>query len=166
MSGMRPPAATRRRCAAGRTGCTRHRPAAGPGVQTLRERIAHNPPRGTAYKNPVASETRPSLLKPVEIASRAKRSLAIGQAGGGSAIDIGAANNRIVKNRLTDNGDGIIGTEAHDNLISHNTVTGTGFFGFPDTCGFRIILDGAGISWNGLGIDRARSAFRFGTRLR
>ena len=113
-----------------------------------------SPRRGRGY----TAERLPQL--------RRTRSLAIGQAGGGSAIDIGAANNRIVKNRLTDNGDGIIGTEAHDNLISHNTVTGTGFFGFPDTCGFRIILDGAGISWNGLGIDRARSAFRFGTRLR
>jgi len=63
---------------------------------------------------------------------------------GGSAIDIGATSNRIINNRLTDNGDGIIATEAHDNLISHNTVTGTGFFGFPDTGGFGIILDGAG----------------------
>jgi large repetitive protein len=64
---------------------------------------------------------------------------------GGSAIDIGddAAHNRVEHNRLTDNGDGIIGTEVHDNLISRNTVTGTGFFGFPDTGGFGIILDGA-----------------------
>ena len=64
---------------------------------------------------------------------------------GGSAIDIGdgAAHNRVEHNRLTDNGDGIIGTEAHDNLISRNTVVGTGFFGFPDTGGFGIILDGA-----------------------
>jgi len=64
---------------------------------------------------------------------------------GGSAIDIGdgAAANRVEHNRLTDNGDGIIGTEVHDNLISRNTVVRTGFFGFPDTGGFGIILDGA-----------------------
>jgi parallel beta-helix repeat protein len=65
---------------------------------------------------------------------------------GGSSIDIGGegvAANRVEHNRLTDNGDGIILTNASDNLISHNLVTGTGFFGFPDTGGFGIILDGA-----------------------
>jgi parallel beta-helix repeat protein len=63
----------------------------------------------------------------------------------GAAIDLGngSALNRIDRNRLVANGDGIIGTEVHDNLISGNVVAGTGFFGFPDTGGFGIILDGA-----------------------
>lgn len=65
---------------------------------------------------------------------------------GGSSIDFGdgAEHNRIEHNRLVDNGDGIVGTNAHDNLISHNVVTGTGFYGFPDTGGFGLILDGSG----------------------
>ena len=65
---------------------------------------------------------------------------------GGSAIDIGGegvAANHVEHNRLRDNGDGIILTETSDNVIRHNLVTGTGFFGFPDTGGFGIILDGA-----------------------
>jgi parallel beta-helix repeat protein len=64
---------------------------------------------------------------------------------GGSSIDIGdgAADNQIQHNRLTDNGDGIIITNGHDNLIRRNDVTGTGFFGFPDTGGFGLILDGS-----------------------
>ena len=64
---------------------------------------------------------------------------------GGSSIDLGegAAGNRVEHNRLIDNGDGIIGSDVHDNVISHNTVTGTGFVGFPDTGGFGIVLDGA-----------------------
>jgi parallel beta-helix repeat protein len=64
---------------------------------------------------------------------------------GGSSIDLefGAAGNRVERNRLTDNGDGVTAdTEAHDNLISRNTITGTGFFGFPEAGGFGIILDG------------------------
>jgi large repetitive protein len=62
----------------------------------------------------------------------------------GSSIDIGegAEANRVSHNRLIDNGDGIILTDAFDNLISHNRVTGTGFFGAPDTGGFGILLDG------------------------
>jgi large repetitive protein len=65
---------------------------------------------------------------------------------GGSAIDIGGegvAANHVEHNRLRDNGDGIILTETSDNVIRHNLVTGTGFFGFPDTGGFGVILDGA-----------------------
>jgi parallel beta-helix repeat protein len=65
---------------------------------------------------------------------------------GGSSIDIGGedvAANHVEHNRLKDNGDGIILTNASDTLISHNLVTGTGFFGFPDTGGFGIVLDGA-----------------------
>jgi parallel beta-helix repeat protein len=64
---------------------------------------------------------------------------------GGSAIDLGggAAANRVEHNHLVDNGDGIILEEVADNLISGNIVTRTGLFGFPDTGGFGIILDGA-----------------------
>lgn len=63
----------------------------------------------------------------------------------GSSIDFsnGAAGNRIQHNRLTNNGDGIVGTNAHDNVVSHNVVTGTGFFGAPDTGGFGLIFDGS-----------------------
>lgn len=63
----------------------------------------------------------------------------------GSAIDLGenATANRVEHNHLADNGDGIILEEVAGNLISDNLVTGTGFFGFPDTGGFGIILDGA-----------------------
>ena len=63
----------------------------------------------------------------------------------GAAIDVGdgSAAIRVEHNRLSDNGDGIIGTEVRDSLISGNLVTGTGFFGFGDTGGFGIILDGA-----------------------
>jgi nitrous oxidase accessory protein NosD len=62
----------------------------------------------------------------------------------GSAIDVGdgAERNRVVGNRLADNGDGLIETDAHDNLWSGNVVTGTGMFGAPDTGGFGLILDG------------------------
>jgi parallel beta-helix repeat protein len=65
--------------------------------------------------------------------------------GAGSSIDLvgGAAGNRVERNLLTDNGDGVTAdTGAHDNLISRNTITGTGFFGFPEAGGFGIILDG------------------------
>ena len=64
---------------------------------------------------------------------------------GGSSIDFGngATGNRIERNRLTDNGDGIIATQARGNVISRNVVRGTGFFGFPDTGGFGLILDGS-----------------------
>ena len=62
----------------------------------------------------------------------------------GSAIDLGenATANRVEHNRLIDNGDGIILEEVAGNLISGNVLTGTGFFGFPDTGGFGIIVDG------------------------
>ena len=61
---------------------------------------------------------------------------------GGSAIEVGGEDNRVEHNRLRDNGDGIL-VGASDTLISRNIVTGTGFFGFPDTGGFGIILGGA-----------------------
>jgi large repetitive protein len=64
---------------------------------------------------------------------------------GGSAIDVGgegAAGNRVEHNRLRANGDGIVVGDAPNTLIRRNLVTGTGFFGFPDTGGFGIILDG------------------------
>ena len=64
---------------------------------------------------------------------------------GGSAIDVGgngATGNRVEHNRVRDNGDGIVVGDAPDTLISHNLVTGTGLFGFPDTGGFGILLDG------------------------
>ena len=51
--------------------------------------------------------------------------------------------NRIERNRLDDNGDGIIVGDVQDTLISRNLLTGTGSFGFPDTAGFGIVLDGA-----------------------
>jgi parallel beta-helix repeat protein len=58
-------------------------------------------------------------------------------------IDIGHANdNRIEANVLSDNSDGVGLFEARGNVISDNTVTGTGF-GFPDAGGFGIVLDGA-----------------------
>lgn len=62
-----------------------------------------------------------------------------------SAIDLidGATANRVEDNRLADNGDGIILQEVAGNLISRNRVTGTGFFGAPDTGGFGIVVDGA-----------------------
>jgi len=63
---------------------------------------------------------------------------------GGSSIDVGpASGNRVVQNVLIDNGDGVVLTEARNNQISDNTVLGTGSFGFPDTGGFGVILDGA-----------------------
>jgi parallel beta-helix repeat protein len=63
---------------------------------------------------------------------------------GGSSIDIGhSSENRVGENVLSDNGDGVILFEAHANLISDNSVTGTGLFGFPDAGGFGLILDGA-----------------------
>ncbi|MEA2505635.1 MAG: hypothetical protein QOH48_253 [Actinomycetota bacterium] len=63
---------------------------------------------------------------------------------GGSSLDIGHSNdNRIAANVVINNGDGIILFEAHDNQVRHNTVTGTGFFGFADTGGFGILFDGA-----------------------
>lgn len=62
---------------------------------------------------------------------------------GGSSIDFGngSTGNRVESNRLTDNGDGIL-TNAYGTLISHNIITGTGFFGFPDTGGFSLLIDG------------------------
>jgi parallel beta-helix repeat protein len=63
----------------------------------------------------------------------------------GPAIDLadGATHNRVTKNRITANGDGITTFEARRNRISRNTITGTGFFGDPDSGGFGILLDGA-----------------------
>ncbi|WP_329484176.1 right-handed parallel beta-helix repeat-containing protein [Kribbella sp. NBC_01484] len=63
----------------------------------------------------------------------------------GAAMDIGgsATANRVEHNRLAANGDGIVLQEVDGNLISHNLVTGTGFFGSAETGGFGIILDGA-----------------------
>ncbi len=63
----------------------------------------------------------------------------------GPAIDLadGAAHNRVEKNRISANGDGITTFEARRNLISRNTITGTGFFGDPESGGFGIIFDGA-----------------------
>jgi parallel beta-helix repeat protein len=61
---------------------------------------------------------------------------------GGSAIEVGGEDNRVEHNRLRDNGDGIL-VGASDTLISRNIVTGTGFFGFPDTAGFGIGLGGS-----------------------
>lgn len=62
---------------------------------------------------------------------------------GGSSIDMGPANgNRITENVLTDDGDGIILGNGSHNEISGNTVTGTGFFGFPDTGGFGMVIGG------------------------
>lgn len=65
---------------------------------------------------------------------------------GGSSIDFGdgATANRIEHNHLINNGDGIIGTNANNNVISHNIVTDTGIYGFPDTGGFGLLLDGSG----------------------
>jgi parallel beta-helix repeat protein len=62
----------------------------------------------------------------------------------GAGIDLrdGAAANRVENNQLTGNGDGITLQEVAGNLISGNLVTGTGFFGAPDTGGFGIVLDG------------------------
>ena len=63
----------------------------------------------------------------------------------GPAIDLadGATRNRVEKNQITANGDGITTFEARRNLITRNTITGTGFFGDPDSGGFGIIFDGA-----------------------
>jgi parallel beta-helix repeat protein len=63
----------------------------------------------------------------------------------GAAMDIGgsATGNRVEHNRLAANGDGIVLQEVDGNLISHNLVTGTGFFGSAETGGFGMILDGA-----------------------
>lgn len=44
---------------------------------------------------------------------------------------------------LSDNGDGVILTESQGNLIGDNSVSRTGFFGFPYTGGYGVILDGA-----------------------
>ena len=64
---------------------------------------------------------------------------------GGSSLDFGdgATGNLIERNRLVDNGDGIVGTNAYGNVIRDNIVTGTGLYGFPDTGGFGLILDGS-----------------------
>jgi parallel beta-helix repeat protein len=59
----------------------------------------------------------------------------------GSSIDFGGSGNRIVDNVVTDSGDGIVGGGVH-NVISDNTVARIGFFGFPDTGGFGLLIDG------------------------
>jgi parallel beta-helix repeat protein len=63
----------------------------------------------------------------------------------GSSIDVvdGASRNRVVRNRLSDNGDGIVLAGAIDTYVSGNVVTGTGQFGGPNTGGFGLILDGS-----------------------
>jgi parallel beta-helix repeat protein len=62
----------------------------------------------------------------------------------GSAIDLGGGSrNRVESNRLADNGDGIILTDEERTLVSGNRVTGSGTYGYPDTGGFGVILDGA-----------------------
>lgn len=63
---------------------------------------------------------------------------------GGSAVDVGGGeDNRVERNRLVDNGDGIILTDERGAVVNGNDVNRTGFYGFPDTGGFSIILDGA-----------------------
>jgi parallel beta-helix repeat protein len=62
--------------------------------------------------------------------------------GAAIVIDLGHAN-RVRKNRINANGDGVGVSESRRNRISHNTITGTGFFGDPESGGFGIILDGA-----------------------
>jgi parallel beta-helix repeat protein len=65
----------------------------------------------------------------------------------GSSIDLvgGAAGNRVERNRLTDDGDGVtMDTGAHGNEISRNTITGTGLLtDQTESGGFGIIVDGA-----------------------
>ena len=64
----------------------------------------------------------------------------------GSSIDLGdgAVANRIERNRLIDNGDGIIVVEVQDTLISRNILTDTGASTPPEeTGGFGIVVDGA-----------------------
>ncbi len=63
--------------------------------------------------------------------------------GAAITLDDGAIRNRVEKNRITANGDGITSFEGRRNRISRNTITGTGFFGDPESGGFGIILDGA-----------------------
>lgn len=64
----------------------------------------------------------------------------------GSSIDVvdGGARNRISGNRISDNGDGMVLTNAHDTYVSDNVVTGTGLSGGANTGGFGLILDGSG----------------------
>ena len=64
----------------------------------------------------------------------------------GSAIDLGdgAVANRVERNRLIDNGDGIIVVEVQDTLISRNILTDTGVSTPPEESGgFGIVVDGA-----------------------
>jgi parallel beta-helix repeat protein len=63
----------------------------------------------------------------------------------GSAIDVGGDDlqaNRIQRNRLVEDGDGIILVQAQGTLVERNIITRTGFFGFTDTGGFGVLLDG------------------------
>jgi len=65
--------------------------------------------------------------------------------GGGSSIDIGggdATDNRIVRNRLTDNGDGIIMGHARNTVIARNVVRRTGFSS-SEAGGFPLLVDGS-----------------------
>ena len=59
----------------------------------------------------------------------------------GSSLDFGGSGNRIEGNVVSDSGDGIVGGGVH-NLVADNSVTRIGFFGFPDTGGFGLIVDG------------------------
>jgi large repetitive protein len=61
---------------------------------------------------------------------------------GGSIEIANARGNRVEENFLSDDGDGVILGNAHGNRISDNWITGTGF-GFPETGGFGVLLDGA-----------------------
>jgi parallel beta-helix repeat protein len=62
----------------------------------------------------------------------------------GSSIDLGnhPEGNRVEWNRLADNGDGIIVVDGQGTLVRHNLVTGTGFFGDPETAGLGLFIDG------------------------
>lgn len=63
----------------------------------------------------------------------------------GSSIDVGdgSTGTHVEGNVLTDDGDGIVLTNAQNTTVARNTVTGTGFSGSPDTGGFGLITDGS-----------------------
>ncbi|MCW2802341.1 MAG: copper-binding protein [Propionibacteriaceae bacterium] len=68
----------------------------------------------------------------------------------GMAIDLGGENlggavargNRVERNLLVTNADGIVVRHAADSIIDRNRVSGTGFFGDPNAGGHGIFLDG------------------------
>jgi parallel beta-helix repeat protein len=62
--------------------------------------------------------------------------------GGAIAADAGSGN-RLRDNLITDNGDGITVGGARDTEISGNIVRRSGLFGFADTGGFGVLLDGS-----------------------